>query len=140
MQVFSCEIFKSTFFTEHLRCLNLYLLKLKVILVKEKIWVSKTYLKQSTFLALFHFMVILPFHPPWKHQKISGFKKQFSSRPEVFCKKGFLKNFTNFKGKHIARVSFLIKLQTKPATLLKKRLWHSCCPVNFTKFLQTPFK
>ena len=26
-----------------------------------------------------------------------------------------------------------------PATLLKKRLWHRCFPVNFTKFLRTPF-
>ena len=25
------------------------------------------------------------------------------------------------------------------ATLLKKRLWHRCFPVNFTKFLRTPF-
>ena len=26
-----------------------------------------------------------------------------------------------------------------PATLLKKRLWHRCFPVNFLKFLRTPF-
>ena len=26
-----------------------------------------------------------------------------------------------------------------PATLLKKRLWHRCFPVNFMKFLRTPF-
>ena len=26
-----------------------------------------------------------------------------------------------------------------PATLLKKRLWHRCFPVNFSKFLRTPF-
>ena len=25
------------------------------------------------------------------------------------------------------------------ATLLKKRLWYSCFPENFTKFLRTPF-
>ena len=24
-------------------------------------------------------------------------------------------------------------------TLLKKRLWHRCFPVNFAKFLRTPF-
>ena len=28
---------------------------------------------------------------------------------------------------------------TLPATLLKKRLWHRCFPVNFAKFLITPF-
>ena len=27
----------------------------------------------------------------------------------------------------------------KPATLLKKKLWHRCFPVNFAKFLRTPF-
>ena len=27
----------------------------------------------------------------------------------------------------------------RPATLLKKRLWHKCLPVNFAKFLRTPF-
>ena len=26
-----------------------------------------------------------------------------------------------------------------PATLLKKRLWHKCFPVNFVKLLRTPF-
>ena len=27
----------------------------------------------------------------------------------------------------------------RPATLLKKGLWHRCFPVNFVKFLRTPF-
>ena len=27
----------------------------------------------------------------------------------------------------------------RPATLLKKRIWHWCFPVNFAKFLRTPF-
>ena len=27
----------------------------------------------------------------------------------------------------------------RPATLLKKRLWHRCFSVNFAKFLRTPF-
>ena len=26
-----------------------------------------------------------------------------------------------------------------PATLLKKSLWHRCFPMNFAKFLRTPF-
>ena len=26
-----------------------------------------------------------------------------------------------------------------PTTLLKKRLWHRCFPVNFAQFLRTPF-
>ena len=27
----------------------------------------------------------------------------------------------------------------RPATLLKRKLWHRCFPVNFAKFLRTPF-
>ena len=27
----------------------------------------------------------------------------------------------------------------RPATLLKKRLWHRCFPANFARFLRTPF-
>ena len=27
-----------------------------------------------------------------------------------------------------------------PATLIKKRLWHRCFPVNFAKFLRTPLQ
>ena len=26
----------------------------------------------------------------------------------------------------------------RPATLLKKRIWHMCFPANFAKFLKTP--
>ena len=49
-----------------------------------------------------------------------------SSRSEVFCKKGIITCFVKFTGH-------------RPATLLKKRLWHSCFPVNYAKFLRTPF-
>ena len=33
-----------------------------------------------------------------------------SSHPEVFCKKGALRNFAKFTGNTCVRVSFLIKL------------------------------
>ena len=62
-----------------------------------------------------------------------------SSRPVVFCEKGVLRIFVKFTGNACARVYLLIKLQTAPATLLKKRLWHRCFPVIFAKFLRTPF-
>ena len=38
-----------------------------------------------------------------------------------------------------ARVPFLINLQAQLATILKKRLWHRCFPVNFAKFLRILF-
>ena len=54
------------------------------------------------------------------------------SRPEVFCKKGVLRNLAKSTGKHLCQSLFF-------ATLLKKRPWHRCLPVNFAKFLRTPF-
>ena len=57
-------------------------------------------------------------------------------------KKVFLEISQNSQENTCARVSFLIKLQASglsPTTLLKKRLWHRCFPVNFVKFLRTLF-
>ena len=63
-----------------------------------------------------------------------------SSRSEVFCKNGVLKNFAKFTGKHLCQGLFFNKVAgLRTATLLKKRLWHRCFPVNFVKFLRTPF-
>ena len=77
-----------------------------------------------------------------------------SSRPEMFCKKGVLKNFAKFTGKYLRWSLFLIKLQAvavggrqvvagrllqAEATLLQKKLWYWCFPLSFTKFLRTPF-
>ena len=46
-----------------------------------------------------------------------------SSRPDVFCKKGVLRNFAKFTGKHLRQSLFLNKVAgLRPATLLKKRL------------------
>ena len=67
-------------------------------------------------------------------------KSARSSRQDVFCKKGVLRNFTKFTGKHLCQSLFFNKVAgLRPATLLKKKLWHRCFPVNFVKFLRTPF-
>ena len=34
---------------------------------------------------------------------------------------------------------FLIKLQAHACNFIKKETWHRCFPVNFAKFLRTPF-
>ena len=47
----------------------------------------------------------------------------------------FLKVSRNSQENTCASISFLIR----PATLFKKRLRHRCFPVNFAKFLATPF-
>ena len=39
----------------------------------------------------------------------------------------------------VARSRFVKFIRLRPAALLKKRLWHRCFPVNFQKFLRTPF-
>ena len=59
---------------------------------------------------------------------------------QVFCKKSALRNFAKFTGKRLCQGLFFNKLAgLRSATLLKKRLWHGCFHVNFTKFLRTPF-
>ena len=51
-----------------------------------------------------------------------------SSRPEVFCKKGVLGNFTKFTGKHLCQSLYFNKVAgQRPATLLKKRLRPEAC-------------
>ena len=62
-----------------------------------------------------------------------------SSDRRCSVKKVFLEISQNSQENTCARVSFLIKLQARPSTLLKKRLWHRCFPVNFENFLRTPF-
>ena len=50
--------------------------------------------------------------------------KHRSSRPEVFCKKGFFRSFEKLTGKHLCQSLFFNKV----AGL---RPWHRCFPVNF---------
>ena len=70
----------------------------------------------------------------------SGTKTDRSSRLEVFYRKGVLRNFAKLIGKHLCQSLFFNKVAgLRPATLLKKRLWHRCFPMNFAKFLRTPF-
>ena len=59
-------------------------------------------------------------------------EKLRSSRPEVFCKTGILRNFAKFTVKHLGQ-SLLFN------EVAGLRLWHRCFPVNFVKFLRSPF-
>ena len=51
------------------------------------------------------------------------------------------RNFAKFTGKYLCQVPFYNKVAgPEPGgTLLKKRLWHMCFPMNFAKFPRTPF-
>ena len=55
-------------------------------------------------------------------------------------KKGVPKNFAKFIEKHLCQSLFFNQVAGfRSATLLKKRLYHRCFPVNFAKFFRTPF-
>ena len=76
----------------------------------------------------------------WKATNIidvSKGTKYRSSHQKCSLRKGVLRNFTRFTGKHLCQSLFFICVRL--ATLLKKRLWHRCFPVNFAKFLRTLF-
>ena len=51
-----------------------------------------------------------------------------------------LRNYTKLTGKHLCQSLFFDKIAgLRPATLLKKRLWHRRFPLNFAKFLRATF-
>ena len=63
-----------------------------------------------------------------------------SSHPEVFCKKVVFINITKVTLEHQCQSLIFNKVAgLRPAILLKKRLRPRCFPVNFAKFLKTPF-
>ena len=57
----------------------------------------------------------------------------------VLLKKMFLKISQNSREKTCKSLFFNKVAGLRPATLLRMRLWHRCFPVNFAKFLRTPF-
>ena len=60
--------------------------------------------------------------------------------PEAFCKKMCSWKFHKIHRKTPVPETFFSKAAgLRPATLLKKRLWYRLFPVNFVKFLRTPF-
>ena len=50
-------------------------------------------------------------------------------------KKAVLKDFAKFTGKHLCLTGF----RSTTLSLLKKRLWHRCFPVDFAKFQEFLF-
>ena len=60
-----------------------------------------------------------------------------SSHRRYSVRKGVLRNFAKVTGKYLCQSLYFNKV--RPATLLKQRLWRRCFPMNFAKFLRTPF-
>ena len=113
------------YFLDHIRCLARFSIGL---------YISKCYLPGT----------IIYFVSCFKHnQTCSSITQKHthaysrSSRPEVFSKNGVLRTFAKFTGKYLCRSLFFNKVSgLRSPTLLKKRLWHSCFPANFVKFLR----
>ena len=63
------------------------------------------------------------------------FTQYKSSLRRCSLKKGVLRNFVKFTGKHLCQSLTYVR----PKALLKKRLWFRCFPANFAKFLRTHF-
>ena len=60
-----------------------------------------------------------------------------SSLPELLYKNCVLRNLAKFTWKHLCQSLFFNNVAgLRSATLLKKRLWHRCFPVNFAIFLR----
>ena len=93
--------------------LNLFILKKKVFIQLWKIWFQIKLMDRMTFLL------------------------DRSSHRRCSVKKGVLRNFAKFTGKHQCQGIFLSR--PWPATLIKNRLWHSCFRVNFAEFLRRSF-
>ena len=79
----------------------------------------------------------------WYYLKITALHEIMKNRNihrKRYVRKGVLRNFVKFSGKRMCQSLFFDKLQAWGlVTLLKKRFWQRCFPVNFAKFLRTPF-
>ena len=62
-----------------------------------------------------------------------------SSRPDVFCKKGVLRNIAKLTGKHLCQISFSIKLRPLQKKETGTGVFSEFCEIsNNTIFYRTP--
>ena len=57
-----------------------------------------------------------------------------NSHRRCSVRNSFLRSLSKFTGKHLCQ-----SCRPEPATLLKRKPWHRCFPLNFAKFLRKPF-
>ena len=109
-----------------------------------------TYRKLCYIVELFHFTqnyvilfsspLVSKVYPRLKPDLSKIFHQRLQSYRSRWCsiKKGIYKSFAKLTGKHLCQSLFFNKVaRLRTATLLKKRLWQRCFPVNFVKFLRT---
>ena len=116
----------------------------------EKSWLLKTLRKESIFL--YQNRHNLQFFRPigvFTSLGVAIFRVTLRDRAEAFVRRcsvklGLLRNFAKFTGKHLCQSHFFNKVTgLRPATLLKKRLWHRWFPFfceisKNTFFYRTP--
>ena len=90
----------------------------------------------STVLALLYFYDVFIAFSRFLFQQ-NCLSRSIHQRCSI--KKVFLRISQNSQENFCVKISFLVKLQAEPATLLKRILWHRCYAVNFAKFLRTYF-
>ena len=78
-------------------------------------------------------LIFTEFRAPWIPESAEAATRG------VLYKKVFLEISQNLQENICAIVFFNKVASLRPATLLKKRLWHMYFPVNFAKFLRTSF-
>ena len=98
---------------------------------------STSFIKQILFIESdLLFSICLSFDVIFRFTSIC---LQRSSHQRCSVKKAFLEILQNSLENTCATVWGLEGCRPRPGTLLKINLWHRCFPVNFAKFLKTPF-
>ena len=112
-----CQIFKNTFFTEHLRATT-SAKESRILMLSKYVWDN---IAQENYLCNIgpeHNFVLVCLGQDCTKQYLVHCRNSYQ---RCFVKKGVLKNFAIFTGKHMCWSFFLIKLRAfRTATLLKK--------------------
>ena len=107
--------------------------------IMQNLRVTVFFFMKTNLLQNFHICISAPL----KRRSIFLVQTSFSpmlveNDRNLIVAKMFL-TYTIITEKSLRRLTFQSVVLQAPATLLKKRLWHRCFPVNFAKFLKTPF-
>ena len=90
-----------------------------------------------TIQSFHHITPYKEFHVVDQYQELKPINK--SSHQRYSMKKGVLRNFTKFIGKHLCQSLIFNKVGgLRPTALLKKRLRHRYFPADFVEFPRTP--
>ena len=132
---FSVQLFSKNIYSDCLLHIHLYNSAFSIsscIVISGLVFLLKCYKAPPTKKKIFQ--------ERKNHGKTKSLGDNKKQPPEVFCKKGVLRNFAKFTGKHLCQILFFNKVAgLRPETLFKTRLWHRCFPVNIAKFQRTPF-